>query len=111
MLEYFWWGSVFLLGVPVMALLLVVGPEFFRQGASALLVLSRSAEAASQWTRFAARLTRSADSTSCGPRHARSLIRAIISSDGIVNGNQGAARATRPVVFTDGSTPRRALHP
>jgi DHA2 family multidrug resistance protein-like MFS transporter len=25
-LEYFWWGSVFLLGVPVMALLLAVGP-------------------------------------------------------------------------------------
>src|SRR3712207_2268036 len=26
LLEYFWWGSVFLIGVPVMALLLVVGP-------------------------------------------------------------------------------------
>jgi DHA2 family multidrug resistance protein-like MFS transporter len=26
LLEWFWWGSVFLLGVPVMALLLVVGP-------------------------------------------------------------------------------------
>ena len=26
-LEYFWWGAVFLLGVPVMALLLVVGPR------------------------------------------------------------------------------------
>src|SRR3712207_3784959 len=26
MLEYFWWGSVFLLGVPVMVLLLAVGP-------------------------------------------------------------------------------------
>jgi DHA2 family multidrug resistance protein-like MFS transporter len=26
-LEYFWWGAVFLLGVPVMALLLVVGPK------------------------------------------------------------------------------------
>ncbi|HKZ05367.1 MAG TPA: MFS transporter [Methylomirabilota bacterium] len=26
-LEYFWWGSVFLLGVPVMALLLAVGPS------------------------------------------------------------------------------------
>lgn len=26
LLEYFWWGSVFLLGVPVMALLLVTGP-------------------------------------------------------------------------------------
>ena len=26
MLEYFWWGSVFLLGVPVMALLLLTGP-------------------------------------------------------------------------------------
>ena len=27
LLEYFWWGSVFLLGVPVMVLLLVVGPR------------------------------------------------------------------------------------
>jgi DHA2 family multidrug resistance protein-like MFS transporter len=27
MLEHFWWGSVFLLGVPVMALLLVLGPQ------------------------------------------------------------------------------------
>jgi DHA2 family multidrug resistance protein-like MFS transporter len=27
MLEYFWWGSVFLIAVPVMALLLVVGPR------------------------------------------------------------------------------------
>src|SRR5580765_4790545 len=26
-LEYFWWGSVFLLGVPVMAVLLVLGPR------------------------------------------------------------------------------------
>ena len=26
-LQYFWWGAVFLLGVPVMALLLVVGPR------------------------------------------------------------------------------------
>ena len=26
LLEYFWWGSVFLLGVPVMLLLLVIGP-------------------------------------------------------------------------------------
>jgi DHA2 family multidrug resistance protein-like MFS transporter len=26
LLEFFWWGSVFLLGVPVMALLLVLGP-------------------------------------------------------------------------------------
>lgn len=28
MLQYFWWGSVFLLGVPVMVLLLIVGPRF-----------------------------------------------------------------------------------
>jgi DHA2 family multidrug resistance protein-like MFS transporter len=27
MLEHFWWGSVFLLGVPVMLLLLVIGPR------------------------------------------------------------------------------------
>ncbi|MGX2997009.1 MFS transporter [Streptomyces sp. JNUCC 64] len=26
LLEYFWWGSVFLLGVPVMVLLLIIGP-------------------------------------------------------------------------------------
>jgi DHA2 family multidrug resistance protein-like MFS transporter len=26
LLEYFWWGSVFLIGVPVMVLLLIVGP-------------------------------------------------------------------------------------
>ncbi|MFV2103088.1 MFS transporter [Micromonospora sp. LOL_024] len=26
LLDYFWWGSIFLLGVPVMALLLLVGP-------------------------------------------------------------------------------------
>ncbi|WP_026314123.1 MFS transporter [Actinomadura flavalba] len=27
MLEFFWWGSVFLLGVPIMVLLLIVGPR------------------------------------------------------------------------------------
>lgn len=27
MLEYFWWGSLFLIGVPVMVLLLIVGPR------------------------------------------------------------------------------------
>ncbi len=27
LLEYFWWGSVFLINVPVMALLLVIGPK------------------------------------------------------------------------------------
>ena len=27
MLEFFWWGSVFLISVPVMALLLIVGPK------------------------------------------------------------------------------------
>ena len=26
LLEYFWWGSVFLVAVPVMALLLMLGP-------------------------------------------------------------------------------------
>ena len=26
LLEHFWWGSVFLIGVPVMVLLLAVGP-------------------------------------------------------------------------------------
>jgi DHA2 family multidrug resistance protein-like MFS transporter len=28
MLEHFWWGSVFLIAVPVMILLLTVGPIF-----------------------------------------------------------------------------------
>ncbi|MEV6906314.1 MFS transporter [Amycolatopsis sp. NPDC051071] len=28
LLEHFWWGSVFLLGVPAMVLLLIVGPKF-----------------------------------------------------------------------------------
>jgi DHA2 family multidrug resistance protein-like MFS transporter len=40
MLENFWWGSVFLLGVPVMVLLLVIGPillpEYRDQGAGRL---------------------------------------------------------------------------
>ncbi len=45
-LEYFWWGSVFLLGVPVMVLLLVVGPvllpEFRDPNAGRLDLLSAS---------------------------------------------------------------------
>ncbi len=44
LLEYFWWGSVFLLGVPVMVLLLVVGPillpEFRDPAAGKLDLLS-----------------------------------------------------------------------
>jgi DHA2 family multidrug resistance protein-like MFS transporter len=44
LLEYFWWGSVFLLGVPVMVLLLVVGPrllpEFRDPDAKSLDLLS-----------------------------------------------------------------------
>jgi DHA2 family multidrug resistance protein-like MFS transporter len=44
MLQYFWWGSVFLLGVPVMLLLLVVGPallpEFKDPKAGRLDILS-----------------------------------------------------------------------
>src|SRR5687768_2444560 len=28
LLQYFWWGSVFLAGVPVMVLLLLIGPKF-----------------------------------------------------------------------------------
>ncbi len=44
LLEYFWWGSVFLLAVPVMALLLVVGPvllpEFRDPGAGRLDLFS-----------------------------------------------------------------------
>ena len=27
LLEWFWWGSVFLIGIPVMGLLLVLGPR------------------------------------------------------------------------------------
>jgi DHA2 family multidrug resistance protein-like MFS transporter len=44
LLEYFWWGSVFLLAVPVMALLLVLGPlllpEFRDPGAGRLDLVS-----------------------------------------------------------------------
>ena len=44
MLEFFWWGSVFLLGVPVMLLLLAVGPwllpEFRDDNAGRLDILS-----------------------------------------------------------------------
>ncbi|GIO70185.1 MFS transporter [Paenibacillus cookii] len=44
MLENFWWGSVFLIGVPVMVLLLVLGPvllpEYRDQGAGRLDLLS-----------------------------------------------------------------------
>ena len=46
MLEYFWWGSVFLLGVPVMALLLVLGPMLlpeFRDPEAGRLDLTSSA--------------------------------------------------------------------
>ena len=31
LLEWFWWGSVFLLAVPLMALLLVLGPRLLRE--------------------------------------------------------------------------------
>jgi DHA2 family multidrug resistance protein-like MFS transporter len=44
LLQYFWWGSVFLIGVPVMLLLLAVGPallpEYRDPGAARLDVLS-----------------------------------------------------------------------
>jgi len=44
MLEHFWWGSVFLVGVPVMVLLLVLGPvllpEFRDPGAGRLDLIS-----------------------------------------------------------------------
>ncbi|WP_412543660.1 MFS transporter [Longispora sp. K20-0274] len=44
MLEHFWWGSVFLLGVPVMVLLMIVGPillpEYRDQGAGRLDLFS-----------------------------------------------------------------------
>lgn len=44
MLEYFWWGSVFLIGVPVMIALLLVGPrllpEFRDPNAGSLDILS-----------------------------------------------------------------------
>lgn len=46
MLEYFWWGSVFLLGVPVMALLLALGPVLlpeFRDPRAGRLDLSSAA--------------------------------------------------------------------
>ncbi|MFD3728490.1 MFS transporter [Streptomyces sp. NPDC058671] len=34
MLEHFWWGSLFLLGVPVMVLLLIVGPKVLPESAN-----------------------------------------------------------------------------
>jgi MFS transporter, DHA2 family, multidrug resistance protein len=41
LLEFFWWGSMFLLAVPVMALLLVLGlPEFRDPGAGRLDLIS-----------------------------------------------------------------------
>ncbi|NJP65933.1 MFS transporter [Streptomyces spiramenti] len=44
MLEFFWWGSLFLIGVPIMALTLIVGPrvlpEFRNAGAGRLDVAS-----------------------------------------------------------------------
>ena len=44
LLEYFWWGSVFLLAVPVMLLLLVLGPvllpEYRDPGAGRLDLIS-----------------------------------------------------------------------
>ncbi|HWN20014.1 MAG TPA: MFS transporter [Gemmatimonadales bacterium] len=46
-LEYYWWGSVFLLGVPVMVLLLVVGPMLlpeFRDPKAGRLDLLSAAE-------------------------------------------------------------------
>lgn len=36
MLEFFWWGSVFLIAVPVMALLVVLGPALLPEGARRL---------------------------------------------------------------------------
>jgi len=41
LLQYFWWGSVFLLGVPIMVLLLILGPLFlpeYRDAASKVKV-------------------------------------------------------------------------
>jgi MFS transporter, DHA2 family, multidrug resistance protein len=41
LLEFFWWGSMFLLAVPVMALLLVLGlPEFRDPGVGRLDLIS-----------------------------------------------------------------------
>ena len=64
------------------ALLLVVGPEFLRQGASALLVLSRSAEAASPYAikvdagrRQRAEGIRSGDRARSSPASARTTSR------------------------------------
>jgi MFS transporter, DHA2 family, multidrug resistance protein len=51
LLQHFWWGSVFLLGVPVMALLLVLGPlllpEFRDPGAGRLDLTSAAMSIAS----------------------------------------------------------------
>ncbi len=54
LLEYFWWGSVFLINVPVMALLLALGPvllpEFRDPGAGRLDLLSAAQSVASVLT-------------------------------------------------------------
>ena len=42
MLSHFWWGSVFLLGVPVMVLLLVVGPVLLPEYRASAQCSSRS---------------------------------------------------------------------
>lgn len=51
MLQYFWWGSVFLLAVPVMVLLLILGPvllpEFYDEEAGQLDILSAALSLAS----------------------------------------------------------------
>jgi MFS transporter, DHA2 family, multidrug resistance protein len=53
LLEYFWWGSVFLLAVPVMVLLLVLGPvllpEFRDPGAGRLDLTSAACRSPRCW--------------------------------------------------------------
>jgi DHA2 family multidrug resistance protein-like MFS transporter len=76
LLEYFWWGSVFLINVPIMALLLVLGPLLLPESrdphagrldvtsaAQSLLAvlaviygLKRTAESGADWTAAAAML-------------------------------------------------------
>ena len=51
-LEHFWWGSVFLLGVPVMVLLLVVGPLLLPSTATRSAAPSTSSAPRSRSARF-----------------------------------------------------------
>ena len=51
LLEFFWWGSVFLLAVPVMLLLLAIGPRLLPEYRDPDAAGSISSAPASPWSR------------------------------------------------------------